>query len=102
MAYINCASSPFDLPTSHNNTFILFVCTDYEILSYPECFISSDVIMDMLGDRKMRKIVNSYYDDSGEPTLVRKAVAEAYSKEQDYNEDVDGRGNMPGKLKKLR
>jgi hypothetical protein len=53
----------------------------------------ADVIMDMLGDRKMRKIVNSYYDDSGEPTLVRKAVAEAYSKEQDYNEQVDSSGN---------
>ena len=51
------------------------------------------MIMDMLGDRKMRKVVNSYYEDSGEPNLVRKAVAEAYSKEQDYNEQVDSSGN---------
>ena len=58
--------------------------------------------MDMLGDRKMRKIVNSYYEGSGEPALVRKAVAEAYSKERDYNEQVDGGDNMPGTLKKLR
>ena len=50
----------------------------------------------------MRKIVNSYYEGSGEPRLVRKAVAEAYCKERDYNEEVDGRGNLPGKLKKLR
>ena len=66
------------------------------------CCVSLDVIMDMLGDRKMRKIVNSYYEGSGEPALVRKAVAEAYSKEQCYNEEVDGRGNLPEKLKKLR
>ena len=58
--------------------------------------------MDMLEDRKMRKIVNSYYEGSGEPALVRKAVAEAYSKERDYNEECDGRGNLPEKLKKLK
>ena len=58
--------------------------------------------MDILGDKKMRKIVNSYYEGSGEPHLVRKAVAEAYSKERDYNEQVDGGDNIPGKLKKFR
>ena len=41
----------------------------------------------------MRKIVNSYYEDSGEPDLVRKAVVEAWSKEQDYNDQVEGSGN---------
>ena len=51
------------------------------------------MIMDILGDQKMRKIVNSYYEGSGEPALVRKAVAEAYCKEQDHNEQVDGSGN---------
>ena len=58
--------------------------------------------MDMLGDRKMRKIVNSYYEDSGEPTLVRKAVGEAWRKEQNFNSEIDGQGTLSAKLKTLR
>ena len=41
--------------------------------------------MDMLGDREKRKIVSKYYDDSGEPELVRKAVSEATIKEKGQN-----------------
>ena len=64
--------------------------------------ITTDVIMDMLGDTKMRKIVNSYYEDSGEQDLVRKAVAEAWQKEQLYSGEIDGKGTLPAKLKTLR
>ena len=46
--------------------------------------------MDMLGDRKMRKIVNNYYEDSGEHELVYKAVKTAWSKEKLYHDEVDG------------
>lgn len=59
----------------------------------------SDVIMDMLGNQKMRNIVNSYYEDSGEPELVRKAVAEAQEKEQLHCDHVDGSN---AKLKNIR
>lgn len=59
----------------------------------------SDVIMDMLGNQKMRNIVNSYYDDSGEPELVRKAVAEAQEKEKLNCDHIDGNNS---KLENIR
>ncbi|CAI8009436.1 ABC transporter G family member 8 [Geodia barretti] len=65
----------------------------------------ADIIMDMLGDRKMRKIVNSYYEDSGEPKLVRKAVDEARRKEQMFNAEnieIDGPNTLAAKFKTLR
>ena len=65
-------------------------------------FSFSDIIMDMLGDRKMRKIVNRYYEDSGEPKLVRKAVDEAWRKEQNYNAENDGKGTLSAKFQTLR
>ena len=61
--------------------------------------------MDMLGDRKMRKIVNSYYEDSGEPKLVRKAVDEARRKEQMFNAEnieINGPNTLAAKFKTLR
>ena len=63
-----------------------------------------DVIMDMLGDWKMRTILYKYYEDSGEFGLVRRAVDEAWSKEQHiYQEEVDACGSTSlGKLKQLR
>ena len=50
----------------------------------------------------MRKIVNNYYEESGEQDLVRKAVSEAWSKEQLYNGDIDGNATLSAKLKTLR
>ena len=46
-----------------------------------------DVIMDMLGNHKMRNIINNYYGSSGELELVRKAVSEAWTKEQQLHND---------------
>ena len=40
----------------------------------------------MLGNKEMRKMVTKYYEDSGEPELVRKAVKEALVKEQSHNQ----------------
>ena len=55
------------------------------------CYVTSaDVIMDMLGDHKMRKIVSNYYEESGEHELVYKAVKTAWSKENLYHDEVDG------------
>ena len=64
----------------------------------------SDIIMDMLGDRKMREIVSKYYENSGEPQLIRKAVDEARKKEQKHvYSEVDGQqGTLPAKMKALR
>ena len=60
--------------------------------------------MEMLGDQKMGKIVNDYYEDSGEPELVRKAVAEAWELERGrlYSDQVDGTGTLSAKLKTMR
>ena len=61
--------------------------------------------MDMLGDRKMRKIVNGYYEDSGEPKLVRNAVDEAWRKEQMFNAEIietDAQNTLAAKFKTLR
>jgi hypothetical protein len=65
----------------------------------------ADIIMDMLGDRKMRKIVNGYYEDSGEPKLVRNAVDEAWRKEQMFNAEIietDAQNTLAAKFKTLR
>ena len=37
----------------------------------------ADVIMDMLGDQKMRKLITNDYQKSNEPRLVNKAILEA-------------------------
>ena len=60
------------------------------------CHTHSDIIMDMLGDGEMRKIVNSYYEDSGEPKRVRKAVDGAWEKEQMFNpgDEIDGQNTL--------
>lgn len=38
--------------------------------------------MDILGNHKMRRIVTKYYEESGEPKLVRKAVCKAREEEE--------------------
>ena len=46
--------------------------------------------MDMLGDKTMRKIICNYYEESGEQDLVRRAVSEAWDKEQNiYNDEIN-------------
>ena len=46
----------------------------------------SDVIMDILGNKGMRKMVTDYYEDTGEHKLVSKAIAKAWIKERGFSE----------------
>ena len=64
----------------------------------------TDVIMDMLGVQKMRIVINNYYEDSGEQELVRKAVSDAWNKEQKhYHDDIDASDHgVVAKLQSLR
>ena len=53
--------------------------------------LSADVIMDMLGDPKMRLVISSYYEDCGEEESVKRAVTTALSSNRDQLgiEEVD-------------
>ena len=65
--------------------------------------IPADVIMDMLGNQKMRRIVTSYYEESGEQKLVSEAVATAWEKEKLYNDNTaETDGALSSKLKTMR
>lgn len=94
--FVNALQSTFlsqgiDIPPleDHNPAGVsTLLCTSTNTVLYTNT--RADVIMDMLGDRKMRKIVNSYYEESGEQDLVKKAVWNAQSKEKRYIEEVDG------------
>lgn len=46
-----------------------------------------DVIMDMLGNRKMRQLITDYYQCTDEPKLVNQAVKKARSRERKYSMD---------------
>ena len=61
-----------------------------------------DIIMDMLEDKKMRMIISQYYEESGEPEMVRKAVDEAWHKEKSFNAQSDDQGTLSAKLNLLR
>jgi hypothetical protein len=51
----------------------------------------ADVIMDMLGNQKMRQLITDYYQCSDEPKLVNLAVKQAWSRERKYSLDlIDG------------
>ena len=51
-----------------------------------------DVIMDMLGNQKMRQLITDYYQSSGEPNLVNRAVQQAWTRERKYSLDlIDGK-----------
>ena len=64
--------------------------------------LTIDVIMDMLGDQRMRKIIYSYYENSGEHELVRKAVSEAQEKELHiFNEGKEHANRYKSRLQQL-
>ena len=55
-------------------------------------FLFVDVIMDMLGNQKMRQLITDYYQSSGEPNLVNRAVQQAWTRERKYSLDlIDGK-----------
>ena len=45
-------------------------------------FFRLDVIMDMLGNQKMRQLITDYYQSTDEPRLVSRAVLKARTKER--------------------
>ena len=62
----------------------------------------TDVIMDMLGNYNMRKLVTNYYEESGEPKRVSKAVSEAWKREKEYmNNTTDSHPSAFNTLRKL-
>ena len=55
--------------------------------------INTDVIMDMLGNQRMRQLITDYYQCTDEPSLVSNAVMTARSRERKISEDMlDGEG----------
>ena len=47
--------------------------------------------MDMLGNQRMRQLITDYYQSSGEPNLVNRAVQQAWTRERKYSLDlIDG------------
>ena len=59
--------------------------------------------MDILGNKSMRKMVTDYYEDTGEPKLVCKAIAKAWGREKEYSTtSLDFDGSVSSKLDTLR
>ena len=61
--------------------------------------------MDILGNKGMRKMVNDYYEDTGEQKLVSKAIAKAWVRERGFSGDsidFDGVKAGTGKPNTLR
>ena len=59
--------------------------------------------MDMLGDKKMRKIIYKYYEDSGGDEMVRTAVHEARQKELHiFNGEQKHASRCESRLQQLR
>ena len=58
--------------------------------------------MDILGNPKMRHLVTDYYEESGEPRLVVKAVAKAAAKENSYLEHVTNDTSLLPAVSKIR
>ena len=48
----------------------------------------TDVIMDMLGNQRMRQLITDYYQSSGEPNLVNRAVQQAWTRERKFSQDL--------------
>ena len=59
--------------------------------------------MDILGNKSMRKMVTDYYEDTGEPKLVCKAIAKAWGREREYSSNsLDFDGSSSSKFDTLR
>ena len=58
--------------------------------------------MDILGNQIMRQVVTNYYEASGEPALVRKAVNKAQIRERAYIDGGDGYGTISSKFHTLK
>lgn len=54
------------------------------------CLMPTDVIMDILGNKSMRKMVTAYYEGTGEQRLVSKAIVKAWVREKGFSDNLDG------------
>ena len=72
------------------NKQVASLCSDHyrdrRLSSIP--VITTDVIMDMLGNQRMRQLITDYYQCTDEPNLVSHAVMTARSRERKFSEDV--------------
>ena len=67
---------------------------------YISCVNLVDVIMDMLGNQKMRQLITDYYQCTDEPKLVTQAVQKAWCRERKFSQEMmgesfDGDGDKP-------
>ena len=88
--------------------FVTILCCDSNDQQYCALmYITTDVIMDILGNKSMRKMVTNYYEDTGEQKLVSKAIGKAWVRERGFSDnsiDFAGVTNTTGirKLDTLR
>lgn len=55
--------------------------------------------MDILGNQKMRHVVTKYYEASGDPMLVSRAIAKARFREKLYTDaSIDREGTLSSKF----
>lgn len=60
----------------------------------------TDVIMDILGNKGMRKMVTAYYEGTGEQKLVSRAIVKAWVREKELSDNLDS--GTPLKFDSLR
>ena len=106
-SHLSSAKELKSLPLKITTQQVLTLFTVFSIHSFRfinmSCVINVlDIIMDMLEDKKMRMIISQYYEESGEPELVRKAVDEAWHKEKGFNAQSDDQGTLSAKLNLMR
>lgn len=66
-------------------------------------FLPTDVIMDILGNKGMRKMVTAYYEGTGEQKLVSKAIAKAWVKEREFSDNsIDLERGTSSKFNSMR
>jgi len=51
----------------------------------------------------MRRVVTKYYEESGEPKLISKAVVKAWNRERFYSDNaIDSAGTLPSQLGRMK
>ena len=79
--YIPHLRQNFGGPKNYFSLALISLARDYSL------FVT-DVIMDMLGNQRMRQFITDYYQSSGEPKLVNQAVKQAWTRERKYSLDL--------------
>ena len=58
--------------------------------TFLSCVNLVDVIMDMLGNQRMRQLITDYYQCTDEPKLVTQAVKKAWCRERKFSQEMMG------------